>query len=118
MRLMPIPLSIKRTPDQYLKITWNDDHSTRFPLRYLRDKCPCAVCSGETDLFGRRIMPAQQPEDKPGKYNLVQIELVGNYAMTFVWGDGHTNGIYSWQYILGLEEEGDSAAIEPREKVR
>jgi DUF971 family protein len=104
---MTIPVSIKRTSDNYLKISWNDGHSTRFPLTYLRDRCPCAVCSGESDLFGRIMMPANKPEDGEGKYRLAQIKLVGNYAMTLEWGDGHSNGIYSWRFIEELERESD-----------
>jgi DUF971 family protein len=24
---------------------------------------------------------------------------VGNYALSFVWNDGHKTGIYSWDYL-------------------
>jgi DUF971 family protein len=106
--MTPVPTSITRTPDNHLKISWNDGHSTRISLQYVRDKCPCAGCSGEADLFGRIMMPPQKLEEKEGKYQIIRMNAVGNYALAIEWGDGHANGIYSWLYLLELEGERDS----------
>ena len=32
-------------------------------------------------------------------YELEQIEVVGNYALKLVWNDGHSSGIYTWDYL-------------------
>jgi DUF971 family protein len=33
---------------------------------------------------------------------MVNIEPVGNYAIRIVWNDGHSAGIYSWDYLRSL----------------
>jgi DUF971 family protein len=30
---------------------------------------------------------------------------VGRYAMQIQWSDGHSTGIYSWDYLLKLRDE-------------
>ena len=27
---------------------------------------------------------------------------MGNYALSFTWGDGHSSGIFSWDYLYFL----------------
>jgi DUF971 family protein len=31
--------------------------------------------------------------------NLEAIEAVGSYALQFTWSDGHSTGIYSWDWL-------------------
>lgn len=39
-------------------------------------------------------------ELKPSRsYEVRDLQAVGNYALQFQWSDGHTAGIYSWQYL-------------------
>jgi DUF971 family protein len=39
--------------------------------------------------------------------NILAIEPVGNYAVKFIFSDGHRTGIYSWQtlYTLGVNQQ-------------
>jgi len=32
----------------------------------------------------------------------MDIERVGNYALSFAWGDSHTTGIYTFKYLRAL----------------
>ena len=41
-----------------------------------------------------------QRPDKP--WQISNAELVGNYAMSFTWADGHDAGIYTWTFLRGL----------------
>lgn len=34
--------------------------------------------------------------------NIVAIEPVGNYAVKFIFDDGHDTGIYTWEYLYTL----------------
>jgi DUF971 family protein len=34
-----------------------------------------------------------------GDLNLEAVEPVGSYALQFIWGDGHSTGIYSWDWL-------------------
>jgi DUF971 family protein len=40
------PIEIAREPTG-LRIVWEDDHTTVFHVRELRDACRCALCAGE-----------------------------------------------------------------------
>jgi DUF971 family protein len=49
----------------------------------------------------RTLRPEQVPE---GVYPTA-IEYVGRYALQFNWSDGHSTGIYSYDYLRQLWEE-------------
>lgn len=101
----PFPRSITRTPERELRIEWSDGHIVRLALQLLRDECPCAGCKGETGLLGVHYAPKELPIFSPGMYELAAVDAVGNYAIAIRWGDGHDTGIYSWEYLLGLEQK-------------
>ncbi len=97
--------AIKQITLEALTMTWDDAHVSTFPLRYLRDECPCAGCKGETVLL-HSFKPSPQPEI-PGRYELKSITPVGNYAIQIVWGDGHETGLYAWSYLRDICPCGD-----------
>jgi DUF971 family protein len=35
-------------------------------------------------------------------YNLEGVEYIGNYAVQLRWGDGHSYGLYTWNYLREL----------------
>ena len=76
-----------------VRITWDDGHAGEYAEDYLRGYCPCALCQGHGAQ--RRFIPV--PDAK-----LQGIEPVGNYAIEFRWQDGHTTGIYSYEYLRSL----------------
>ena len=97
------PASIKKINERELSIIWDDGHNGRSSLKYLRDRCPCAGCQGETVLL-RTYTPPEQNHDTPGRYEITGIQQVGSYAVQVSWKDGHTTGIYSWDYLRSLCE--------------
>ncbi len=36
--------------------------------------------------------------------SIIDLRLVGRYALTFQWSDGHQTGIYSFSFLRGLCE--------------
>lgn len=48
--------------------------------------------------------PAPADKGTPGRYELKGAEVIGNYAMRFSWGDGHQEGIYTWEHLRSLCE--------------
>jgi DUF971 family protein len=87
-------------------ITWADEHSSHFDFPYLRDKCPCATCNDERakkeDFAGLNPMPsAVLPMYKP-KAKAQSATQVGNYAIQINFSDGHSTGIYSYDYLRTL----------------
>jgi DUF971 family protein len=41
----------------------------------------------------------------PKAFELVRIEMVGGYAVQPVWADGHSTGIYSFDYLKRVAGE-------------
>ncbi len=76
-----------------MEITWADGHVSKLPHEVLRGFCPCATCQGHA--AGVRYVPG-------GDLDLREIEQVGNYALSFTWGDGHATGIYTFTYLRRL----------------
>jgi DUF971 family protein len=84
----PEPIEVRRRV-----VSWDDGHSSTFPLDYLRSWCPCASCQGHAPNAKYLNLHGQE---------LVQVEVVGNYALAPTWGDGHNTGIYSFRLLRAL----------------
>ena len=92
------PKSIKKTTSGDITILWENEHSSKYPLGFLRRICPCAGCQGETVLLHH--YPAQINIEDPNSIGLINIEQVGSYAIRIQWSDGHNSGIYTWNHLL------------------
>ena len=79
-----------------LEIGWQDGHQTTYDAVTLRWLCPCAYCRGEAGMPGwldsRPTLTADQTR-------LVDLHLVGSYAVAPSWGDGHHTGFYTFQVL-------------------
>lgn len=96
------PTRIKLQRDQQLTIEWSDGATSVYPLEKLRKNCPCASCK---DL--RKQMSTSRltilPDQPAGPLRVERAENVGNYAIRLIWSDGHATGIYSFEYLRGLD---------------
>jgi DUF971 family protein len=81
-----------------LAIKWEDGREDFIPLERLRRCCPCAGCSGETDLLGNVYKNPAKPFSSVA-FKLVRLDYVGGYAIQPVWADGHNTGIFSFEYL-------------------
>ena len=91
------PLDIQPVGNE-LAIKWDDGSESFIPLETLRRCCPCAGCKGETDIMGNLY---KNPEQKltAAAFQLIRLIRVGGYAIQPVWADGHSTGIYSFDYL-------------------
>jgi DUF971 family protein len=96
------PVNIHLKKSEALLITWADGHQSVFPLRLLRKYCPCAGCQGERDILGRTVLPIVRTT-YDGPIQATGAELVGNYALRIDWSDGHSAGIYTFNYLRQLD---------------
>jgi DUF971 family protein len=87
-----------------LAIHWNDGTESYFDLQFLRRACPCAACGGEPDVLGNVVRP--NVTYSPESFTLAGFNLVGGYAVQPRWRDGHSTGIYSFQYLRRLAGAG------------
>jgi DUF971 family protein len=81
-----------------LAIKWDDGQESFIALETLRRACPCAGCKGETDVMGNVYMSPPQPL-RPGAFELTRWGFVGGYALQPQWADGHSTGLYSFEYL-------------------
>ena len=100
----PAKVRVKITEGTGLEIDWQDCHQSAWGFTWLRDACPCATCIDERKAQGRKagqpkpkaatLLPMYTPPAKPASAH-----GVGRYALQFNWSDGHSGGIYSWDYL-------------------
>ena len=91
-----------------IALRWEDGEEALVPFKTLRDACPCANCSGESDLFGNRTFGLPMLKNTQ-TYELQSFHWVGHYAIQFVWGDRHDAGIYTLNLLKRLGGETNNA---------
>jgi len=80
-----------------LEIAFDDGKNFRLPYELLRVYSPSAEVKGHGP--GQEVL-------QTGKRSVEirSLEPVGSYAVQPVFSDGHTTGIYSWDYLYELGE--------------
>ena len=78
-------------------LIWNDNSTTLIKNYKLRQLCPCAFCSGETDVLGKKYGGEKQAID-PNIF-IVKYETIGYYGLQFLFSDGHKDGIYTFDLL-------------------
>ena len=111
---MPIPIDVRRKPASVkvhvssgkgVDIVWSDDHASHYDFGYLRDECPCALCNDERQkkreakfagapAANSSLLPMYKP-----KLAAKAAHAIGNYALQIDFNDGHTAGIFSFDYL-------------------
>src|SRR5262245_54986713 len=86
---------------QELAIKWDDGVESFISLERLRRHCPCAGCKGEVDVMGNLYKAFERPL-APNAFQLARLSLVGGYAVQPVWADGHSTGLFSFDYLRKL----------------
>jgi DUF971 family protein len=79
-----------------LAIGWADGHQTVYDFVALRWLCPCAYCRGEAGMPG---WLDSAPTLTTEQTRMTDIHLVGNYAVSPHWGDGHSTGVYTFNLL-------------------
>jgi len=109
----PTSVKVNVTTGQGVDIVWGDGHTSHFEFNYLREQCPCATCNEEREKKANAtVAGAPAPGTLPGmgpslpmykpKPTARSAKAVGSYAIQFDFSDGHTTGIYSFEYLRGV----------------
>lgn len=105
MPLLPsniVPISYELDEkNNILHLSWSDAHESIFGYERLRRACPCAWCAGEGNFQGN-LTPETVLSGE--EIILYEIQPVGRYGLTPVWGDGHRTGIYTLEKLRALCE--------------
>ena len=107
-RKKPTNVKIHVSTGAGVDITWTDGHASHYDFIYLRENCPCATCGDERAKKAAEVpVPAGAnapiassvlPMYKP-KARARSAQAVGHYAIKIDFTDGHSTGIYSFDYL-------------------
>ena len=110
---MPAPKNIKQVNETTLGISWSDGHESEYPVKILRENCPCANCIDEWS--GKKLI---LPGSIPDSIRPRNIKAVGLYAIQFEWNDGHDTGLYTHELLRKLCQCSKCLALnEKQEKI-
>jgi DUF971 family protein len=112
---MPLPIDQRKKPTDVkvhvktgagVDIAWADGHTSHFDFAFLRENCPCASCNderGKKESLRAMNSPTSPllPMYKP-KARAQSATQVGNYAIQINFTDGHSTGIFSYDYLRSL----------------
>ena len=84
-----------------VSVSWSDGRDSTYTPALLRSICPCAGCQGTHGGPPKafQILTANQVQGAARQIEITSVEPVGHYAVCFHWGDGHSDGIYTWSYL-------------------
>jgi DUF971 family protein len=98
----PTPTEIKlHQTSRIMEIVFDNGRRYELPYEYLRVYSPSAEVRGHGP--GQEVL-------QTGKKNvgIKTVDPVGQYAIKFLFSDGHDTGIYSWDYLYELGVKHDS----------
>jgi DUF971 family protein len=103
-RQMPaerVPTEIKlHQKSRVMEIAFADGAGFRLPYEYLRVYSPSAEVRGHGP--GQEVLQTGKRE-----VEIRALEAVGSYAVQPIFSDGHSTGIYSWDYLYELGQNQD-----------
>jgi DUF971 family protein len=83
-----------------LEISFSDGQQFRIPFELMRVYSPSAEVQGHGK--GQEVLQSGKRQ-----VTLTALEPVGNYAVQPTFSDGHSSGIFSWDYLYFLGSEQD-----------
>lgn len=85
---------------RYLEVSYDDGSSFNLPFELLRVYSPSAEVKGHGP--GQEVLQVGKRE-----VGMSDLEPVGNYAVKPIFTDGHSSGLYTWDYLydLGARQE-------------
>ena len=96
------PTEIKlHQKSRVFEISFEDGKSFRLPYEFLRVYSPSAEVRGHGP--GQEVLQAGKRD-----VEIRSLEPVGSYAVQPLFSDGHSTGIYSWEYLYELGENQDA----------
>jgi len=91
-----VPTEIKlHQKSRVMQIQFSDGRDFRLPYEFLRVYSPSAEVRGHGP--GQEVLQTGKRD-----VEIRTLEPVGSYAVQPVFSDGHSTGIYSWDYLYQL----------------
>jgi DUF971 family protein len=97
----PTPKDITvHSASRVLEIDFSDGNTYRIPFELMRVYSPSAEVQGHGP--GQEVLQTGKRE-----VGILALEPVGNYAVQPTFTDGHSSGIFSWDYLYFLGSQQD-----------
>ena len=98
-KMRPLQIQLHKQ-SRLLEIAFENGDCFKLDCEYLRVYSPSAEVMGHGP--GEGVLQVGKED-----VNIVSIEQVGNYAVKLIYDDGHSSGIYTWDYLheLGANHE-------------
>lgn len=93
------PVRIQQISPAVIQCVWDDGHEGEYTTEYLRAKCPCATCVHDREESERNRMFSLPLANQS---QIKDIRASGNNAVVILWADGHSTGIYTWEYLRAI----------------
>lgn len=95
----PVPTALTvHQQSRVLEISYADGATFRLPFELLRVYSPSAEVQGHGP--GQEVLQTGKRD-----VEIVSIEAVGNYAVQPTFSDGHSSGLFAWDYLYRLGAE-------------
>lgn len=104
MRSTPPPRHLDLQRRKGLTVEWQDGRTCFYPVAWLRRMSPSAdqrELREKMESNPLTVLPSSPPDSS--ELTAERIELVGNYAIRIHFSDGHSTGIYSWEYLQEIQ---------------
>jgi len=95
------PITIKIVNNEKLLVKWDDGLEQLSTLQKIRRLCPCATCMADKE----KESPTYIPLFTFDQSQIKEINVVGSYAISISWKDGHNTGIYEFPFLRKICSE-------------
>ncbi|MFW5653191.1 MAG: gamma-butyrobetaine hydroxylase-like domain-containing protein [Planctomycetota bacterium] len=102
----PTHIDVKR--DKGVTVEWPDGKTTFYSVPYLRKWSPSAdqrEIREQMESNPLAVLPSSAFMQNDQSLTITDAKLIGNYAIAFEFSDGHSTGIYSWEYLREIDPE-------------
>lgn len=96
----PTALTVHQT-SRVLEVAFSDGAHFKLPFELLRVYSPSAEVQGHGP--GQEVLQTGKRD-----VEIVGIEPVGNYAVQPTFSDGHSSGLFAWDYLYQLGRQQDA----------
>ena len=92
----PAPINITlHSASRVFEIEFDDGRSFKLPFEFMRVHSPSAEVRGHGP--GQGTLQTGKRE-----VTITEVQPIGHYAVQPLFSDGHSSGIYSWEYLYEL----------------
>ena len=92
----PTPINITlHSASRVFEIEFDDGRSFKLPFEFMRVHSPSAEVRGHGP--GQGTLQAGKRD-----VTITEVQPIGHYAVQPLFSDGHSSGIYSWEYLYEL----------------